>query len=149
MKFLIAFLFAVPAFGTNNVVATYAEVISAVNPHQVAVADHCSNDYQDVVASCHAGKSDVRFVAVADQNHCSKNDLVRVVRNRNVKVVVGHNVVRSVGLNGYGQTVVVCNQVRRVNGRLVRRQIRRSRTLFGRLVGSNARFVRAETDFCR
>lgn len=148
MKFLIAFLFAVPAFGTNNVVATYAEVISAVSPYST-VASSCSNDYQDVVASCHAGKSDVRFVAVANQNHCSHNDLVRVVRNKSVKVVVGHNVVQKVGLNNYGQTVVVCNQVRRVNGRLVRRQIRRSRTLFGRLVGSNARFVRAETDICR
>lgn len=150
MKSLIlAAIFSLPAFATNEVVSYHAEVVSAVSPYS-PVASSCASDYADVVASCHAGKSNVQFYAVADAGHCSHNDLVRVVRNRNVRVIVGKNQVQRSGLSGYNQTVVNCVRVvRRVGFRPVRSVVRRSGRIFGRLVGVNSRRVRVEVDACR
>ena len=148
LSMLLVVLFAVPAFATNVSVSYESDVVSAINPYMDACVS-APVDYSDVVSQCHTGSSKVNFYAVANQGHCSQGDLVKFVNNKQVKVVVGHNVLKQVGMTGYNQTVVNCVRVvRRVGFRPVRNIVRRA--LFrGRLVGATRRAVVREVDVCR
>lgn len=143
---LLAVLVAQPLFATN--VSFHAQVVSALNPHVAAcVAGH--DHYNDVVSSCHAGSSAVQFVAVADSDHCSHNDLVRFVRNPRVRVVVRRRALVSFGLSDYNDTVAQCVKVVKVKNKVVSRRVVRRARLRGVLVGKNARVVKSVVDSCR